>query len=242
MRLAGLELLADLHQKHGVMLPADGSLPLIGGQVGEPVLQLLGGDEVNLTVRDKGQNGKSVAQGSGCVADSAHDVPHRVLQILHVAVGGVDVLFPVPLIDVDGVKVVHLLIPADGIHIGVEAGAGLELIALESETLPLGQRVHHLTFGAHVGDVEGDGTLYTVEVIIQAGLAVYEEGSGDPMQIEPYGEAVLKLAVDQFNGPLQLVVGQGHPVSRRDHNFTHSQTVLFRLGFYKNQAATAGVT
>ncbi|CDC71191.1 unknown [Oscillibacter sp. CAG:155] len=202
MGLTRSELLANLHQEHGVMLPADRSLPLVGGQVREPVFQLLRGDEVDFPVRDKGENREGIPQCSSGVADGTHNVPHGVLKIPHVAVGRVNMFFPVPLIHVNGVEVVHLFIPADGVHIGIKAGAGLELITLEGQTLPLGQRVYHLPLGAHIGDVEGDRALHTVQVIVQTGLAVHEKGSRDPVQVEPDREAVLKLAVDQLNGPL----------------------------------------
>ena len=35
------------------------------------------------------------------------------------------------------------------------------------------------------------------------------------------GQAVLKFLVNEFDGPLQFVVGQGHPVTGRNGEFTH---------------------
>ena len=212
------------------MLAADLRLPLTGGQVGEPVLQLLGGDEVHVPVGLEGQHGKGVPQGGGGVAHGAHDVPDRLLQVQRVPVPGGDVLLPVPLVHVDGVEVVHHLVPADGVHVGVEAGAGGELIPLQGQPLPLGQGVDHLSVGAHVGDVEGDGPLHAVQVVVEAGLAVHEQGGGDPVEVQPHAQAVLELLMDQLDGPLELVVAQGHPVAGGDGGFTHSWKCILSVG------------
>ena len=132
-------------------------------------------------------------------------------------------LFPVPLIHVDGVKVVHLLIPADGVHVGVEAGALRELVPLQGQALPLGQGVDHLPVGAHVGNVEGDRAFHAVEVVVQAGAAVHEQRGGHPVEVQPHAQAVLELLMDQFDGPLQLVVAEGHPVAGGNGGFTHGR-------------------
>ena len=77
--LAGGQGLADLHQEHSPVLAADLPLPLVGGQVGKAVLQLLGGDEIHVPVRLEGQDREGVAQSGGGVADGPHDVPHSFL-------------------------------------------------------------------------------------------------------------------------------------------------------------------
>ena len=232
--LAGAQGLADLHEEHRVMLPADLRLPLVGRQIGIAVLQLLGGDEVDLPVRLEGQNREDVAQRGRGVTDGAHDVQHGVLQILHIPVFCIDMLFPVPLVHVDGVEVVHFLIPADGVHVRIEAGAQLELIALEGQTLPLGQGVHHLAVSAHIGDIEGHRTLHTVKVIVQARFSVHKQRGGHTMQIQPHRQAVLELLMDQLDGPLQLVVGQRHLIPGGNGQFTHvSSSILFRNSLKK---------
>ena len=52
---------------------------------------------------------------------------------------GCDDLFPVPLIDVNGMKVVELLIAPDGVHVCVQTSAGSYHVSAESHALPLGQ-------------------------------------------------------------------------------------------------------
>ncbi len=41
------------------------------------------------------------------------------------------------------------------------------------------------------------------------------------MQVQPHGEVVLEVRVDQLNGPLELVVGQRHFVAGGDGEFAH---------------------
>ncbi len=166
MPAAGGQGLADLHQEHGAVFLTDGMLPLGGGEVGVTVLQLLGGDEVHFPLGTEGEDGIGVPQSRGGVADAANNVAHRVLQIRSGAVGGRDVLLPVPLVHVDGVDVVQLLVPADGVHVGVQPGTLLELIPFQGQALPLGQGVDYLALGSNIWNVEGHGTLHAVEVVI----------------------------------------------------------------------------
>ncbi len=152
------------------MQPANFQLPLIGSQVGKRsssscvVMKYI-------PVRAEGQDGEGVTQGGGGVTDTAHNFPDGILEVEDVPVLGVNVLLLVPLVHVDGVEIVHDLIPADGAHVSIETRAQLELVALEGQALPLGQGVNHLTIGSHIGDIKADGALHTVQVIIEAGGA-----------------------------------------------------------------------
>ena len=95
-------------------------------------------------------------------------------------------------------EIVQILVPADGIHVGVQALAGVELIALQSQTLPLGQRVDHHGGVVHGPDVEGDGALHAVEVVVEAGAGLHEEGSGDPAQIEGTAQGLFQTGTCEF--------------------------------------------
>ena len=64
-------------------------------------------------------------------------------------------------VHVDGVEVVYLLVPTDGVHIGVESLARVEAVALQGQTLPLGQGMDHFGVEPYVGNIEADGTLHT---------------------------------------------------------------------------------
>ena len=136
---AALQVVADLHQEHGVVFTADGVLTLLGGVVGPAILQLLGGDEVHLTIQYGVQAGKRDLQGVVGLHHGAHNGADGLAQELLVAVLPLDDLLPVPLIHIDGVEVVYLLVAADGVHVGEQALTGLEIVALQRQPLPLGQ-------------------------------------------------------------------------------------------------------
>ena len=58
--------------------------------------------------------------------------------------------------------------------------------------LPLGQGVDHLGIPPGGGDVEGDGPLHAVEVVVEAGGRLHKQGGGDPAEVEVAAEGVLK--------------------------------------------------
>ena len=125
------------------------------------------------------------------VDDAAHDV----LQERDTALVRGDDAFPVPLVDVDGVEVVHLLVAADGVHIGIEPLAGGEAVGTEGEALPFGERVDDLGGFMGLGDVEADGALDAVEVVVKAGVRVDEQGSGHAAQTERVCEIFFEAAL-----------------------------------------------
>ena len=228
MGLAGAQLAADADEEGDGMLPDKGVLPLLGGEVGVQVLQLLRGDEGHLTgqLRQDGQLGEHRAQEGLGVPQRAHNGPDGVLQIVQIAVLGGDDLLPVPLVHIGGVEVVQILVPADGIHVGVQALAGVELIALQSQTLPLGQRVDHHGGVGHAADVKGDGALHAVQIVVQAGRLSYEQRGGDPVEAEGAAEAVLKQAVEQADGLLCFINIEQRGVPLRDTGTVHNRTLL----------------
>ena len=147
MGLAGFERCTDADYEGGAVLFQVDVLPLLGAELRIHILQLLGGDKADLTLqlRQHRQLGVNCLHGVLGVADSGDDIHNRELQVVQVPVLLEYHLFPVPLVNIDGVEVVQLvLVPADGVHIGINALAGVKSIALESQTLPLGQGLDHL--------------------------------------------------------------------------------------------------
>ena len=122
-------------------------------------------------------------QGVIGLAYGTHDSANGLAQVVLVAVLPGDDLLPVPLIHIDGVGVIHFLITADGIHVGEQAFAHIELVFLQRQALPLSQGVDYLGVRTNIGDVEGDGALDTVEVIVQTRILINEQGGGNPTQI-----------------------------------------------------------
>ena len=110
-------------------------------------------------------------------------------------------------------EIVGLLIPPDGVHIGVEPLPHGELVAVERHALPLGQGVDHLGVPAGGGDVKGDGAFHPVQVVVEAGGGLHEQGGGDPAQMEVAAQGVLKDPLEQADGLLGVIeVEQGRVV------------------------------
>ena len=64
------------------------------------------------------------------VLDNFEDLPHRILQGVQGALLLCNDTFPVPLVHITGVKVIQLLVPADGVHVGVKSLARLKAVFL----------------------------------------------------------------------------------------------------------------
>ena len=100
---------------------------------------------------------------------------------------GGDDLLPVPLIHIDGVQGIGDLIPADGIHVGVQPGIHRKPYVPERLPLPLGQTVYHLRPVLdlwHAGDIEADRTLHTAEIVIEPGGGIHEQRCGGTNQMQ----------------------------------------------------------
>ena len=203
-------------------------LPLLGGEVGPEILQLLGGDEGHLPVH-QGQGGegrKHRPQGGLCVPQCAHDGAHRVLEVGLVPVPGGQHLFPVPLVHVHGVEVVQLLVPADGVHVGIQPLAHGKLVAVQGQPLPFCQRVDHLRVPPGIGNVKGHRPLHAVQVVVQAGGRLHEQGRGHPAEVEGAAQIVLKQALQKADGLLGIIEVQTGGVPLWDHGMQHSFTPL----------------
>ena len=119
-------------------------------------------------------------------------------------------------------EVIQLFVTANGVHIGEETLADIELVTLERKTLPLGKRVHDLCVDADVGNIEGDGALNAVEVVVQTGVFIHEQRSGNPAKIEGIAQIHLEIALDEFNGALHFINRQRGVVVLRDHDVAHT--------------------
>ena len=215
--LAGAELAADLHDAGGAVLLDEGLLTLgASGQVGVHILQCLGGDEGHFPAQVGVKLGIADLQPVVGVADGTDDGTDDELQVLGIAVVTGDDLLPVPLVDVDGVDIIQIFVSADGVHIGVQAAAHAEIVALQGHALPLRQGMDDLGVGTHGGNVKGNGALVAVQVIVQAGSLGDEKGCGNTLQVQRIGKLLLEGVLDVGNGPLGIVLVQDGLVALGD--------------------------
>ena len=227
MRLAVRELVTDLHEADGTLFPGDPVLALLGIAVRIHGLELAGRDEedvmrqqlFNIVITDRHVLFR--------LAEHAVDVLHDSLEGIERAVFPADDLFPVPLVDVDRVDVVGLLIAPDGVHIRVEPFPDVEAVALQGIALPLREGLHD--FG-HVllliQHIEGDGPLDAVQVVVQAGRRVDEQGRGDAQQIQALHEQRLEEVLDFLDRDLRLMQRQLGLVTFGDVEFFHGDSSM----------------
>ena len=228
MGLAALQGSTDLHQEGGAVLLYKGVLALLRGQVRVLVLQLLGGDKghvggVQGQILQLGEHGVQVHLGG---ADGRHDGAHHVLQVGLAAVLLADDLLPVPLVHINGVEVVQLLVPADGVHVAVQALAHPEAVVLQGLTLPLCQRLHHLCLNAAVPDVKGDLAFHAVQVVVQAGGSLQKQRSRHAVEVQRGTQGVGEQPLHGADGTLGVVQVQRGCVVLRDHRFAHNSLPL----------------
>ena len=96
--------------------------------------------------------------------------------------------------------VVQLLIPADGVHIAVQAAVQGEVVALQGLAFPFSQRVDDLHILPHVFDIKLNRALHPVQVVVEAAARQYKQGGRHTGQIELIGKLPLKSILQQFDG------------------------------------------
>ena len=160
------------------------------------------------------------------VTDRPNNGLYNELQVVQIPILPGDDLLPVPLVHIDGVDIVQLLIPTDGVHIGVQAVANGEMVSLQSQALPLGQGVHHLGILAYSGNIKADRPLIAVQIVVQAGIFGDEQGGGHALQVQRIGKFLLEGLLDVGNGPLGVIGVQRGRIVFGDINGTHCDSPL----------------
>ena len=213
---------ADAYDENGTVLPRDEVFALLWRAVGIEAAQFLGMDEVELF----GQAGDNLRVA----------LINHVLRAYH---GGIDLadsageeadvailraygLFPVPLVHVEGVEVAQFLIGTDGVHVGVYAIAGRNVVFGEGEAFPFGEGVDDFCLPvAQILDWERDGAFAPAEVIVDAHSLQHKEGGGYPPESEFGGEVELEELFDSFDAQFGLWQVEQRLVSFRLYQVTH---------------------
>ena len=130
MGLAAGQFVANLHQEHTAVLPGNQVFPCLRSVIRIQVLKLLAGDKVNIFGKMFDSLRVFIPHLMLHVLDNFEDLPHRILQGVQGALLLCNDTFPVPLVHITGVKVIQLLVPADGVHVGVKSLARLKAVFL----------------------------------------------------------------------------------------------------------------
>ena len=76
-------------------------------------------------------------------------------------------------------NVVKILIATDRVHIGIKSVSHHKAVAQKCQPFPLCQGVHHLCLPTvQRGNIKSNGTLVTVQIIVQTGITCNKQGRG----------------------------------------------------------------
>lgn len=204
MRRAAFEFSADLHDEHGSVFFADRALALGRREIRIAVFKLLRIDEIGRFVDVHVEYGVTHADFSVGKDDRFDDVFHRLFEIVDGTFLSRDDFLPVPLIDENGVRVVYVVVSANGVHIRVDALARAVSVAVKRHSLPFCEGLHDLCVSVHLFEGEFDFAFHAVQIVVDAAAAGNDEGSGYSVEREGERERVLKFVFDVFNGVLRL--------------------------------------
>ena len=101
--------------------------------------------------------------------DGGIDATDNTFKEIEITFGARHNHLPVPLVDIERMKIVKLLVGPDSVHVGVDAIARLNGILSQGEPFPLGKRVDHLCLSiAKILNGKRHGAFRAVEVVVYA--------------------------------------------------------------------------
>ena len=160
------------------------------------------------------------------VLDNLEDSADDLVEIFAGALFARDYALPVPLVDVAGVKIVEILVPADRVHIRVQSFAGPEAIMSECPAFPFCERLDDLEgLARHSLDVEGDRPLDTVQVVVETGRLGHKQRGGNAVEVHFTAKFILKQIADELDRLFRLADGHVRIVIVRE-NQLHAYTLL----------------
>ena len=158
----------DADEEDGLVLLAQNVLALLGGGMRVVTDHIVGGGEVNF-FRKKGLISILLADGLLGVVHGLVDALDGLLQVLDVAILGINMLLPVELIDIQGMGKVDIIVATKTAKISDETFAGFDAVVVKSPTLPLGEGEGNLEMGTReITRLESSRAFHTVEVAPQA--------------------------------------------------------------------------
>ena len=208
MRLTVAQRSADAHDEYSAVLFDDSVFTSLCIEIRILVEEFLSSDEEYILVDRILDLRVTERYLTLCVDDSLDYAPDSILEEFDVAVFSCDDFLPVPLIYEDGVDVVYVVVAADGVHISVDAFAGLIAVTVESHTLPLCEGLNYLCVCLDLLDGELDLTLDAVEVVVDAAVLRYDQRSRNTVQCESKGQRLLECVLYLLYSVLCLAEGK----------------------------------
>ena len=137
----------DTNEEDSLVLLAQNVLPLLGGGVGKLLNHVIRGSKMNLLGKDRLDTELLLHRLLGVIEGLVNSLD-SLLQVLDVAILGINMLLPVELIDIQGVGEIDIIVATKTTEISDETLAGFDAVVMESPTLPLGQREGNLQMSA----------------------------------------------------------------------------------------------
>ena len=205
VRLAVGQRAADVHKEHRAVTLCDFRLSGMRVQVRKLVKQFLRGDELDFSAKCEVDCGKRLF----CLLESVDYCADYALHHHFEKFGRALFLgyhhFPVPLVDVNGVRVVALVVAANGVHVGVKTFTVAESVFFERRSLPFRKRMHDFGLAAALfQNIETDGSLYSVQIVVDSAFAPHEKRCGHAFESEILDKISLKRVLDEFDGFLRF--------------------------------------
>ena len=98
---------------------------------------------------------------------------NRFFQIFFGSLFLCDNFFPVPLVNINGMKVIEVFVSSDGVHIGVDAVSRLDSVFAECHSLPLCKGLYDFHFQfVNILKCKAYSSFRAVQVVVETGLRV----------------------------------------------------------------------
>ena len=222
MLLAIAQLAANALYKYSAILLADCILALLRRKVWIHIEQILRMNEMNILRQERLQLRIMLASQELGTQDGTIDAAHDILEEGDGTVFLGNHSLPVPLVNIERMKIIQLLVSTDGVHICIYAISRLNLILGKRQSLPFGKRMNHLSLGiTQILDRETYRALYAVQVIIDTQTLQYEERSGNATQTELGAQVLLEEFFYHFNTHFGLAHIQQRLVPFRFYQIAH---------------------
>ena len=177
MRLAVGEFSSNADDEHRAVFLANLVLPFLRCHVGEHLQEFFAVYEMDVLGEERLDLRVCLADEVFRPPDGVVNSPDDILEVFLCPLLLCDDRLPVPLVHIERVYVVEFLVRPDGVHVGIDAITGFDVVLSEREPLPFSERVHHFRTGiVEVLDGEGDGSLHSVEVVVDAESLQHEKG------------------------------------------------------------------
>mmetsp|Transcript_122581 Transcript_122581/g.354275 ORF Transcript_122581/g.354275 Transcript_122581/m.354275 type:complete len:205 (+) Transcript_122581:625-1239(+) len=174
------------------MLLADNVLSFLGRRVGVLCDQFVAGNKGDVVWQKCFQSEflRNLLVG---LENSLVNIFDGGLQSVDITLFLSDHLFPIPLIDVQGVSVIDIVVTTKSTKVSDNSGTRLDLVIMKGPTLPLGQTKGHFQF--HILKVtrgKGGGTFDAIEVVVEPTTLGDKKRTAHALKIDRFLELRLK--------------------------------------------------